>query len=155
MSDDSMVNHGETADLATIPPPPPPPLNPGSIWTLLHPPPPLQLTLTIGCTLTASAACHFTGSLIDKHTHQDVHEYTAQPHREKAVTYTANLFSAEASEFTFLKLTNYITKAKISKMTLVCVCRFFYGAQKRGVISIHLSPWNPADNPSPFSDYVR
>lgn len=32
---------------------------------------------------------------------------------------------------------------------------FHRGMQEQGVISIHFHPWHPADNPSPFPDYVR
>lgn len=49
----------------------------------------------------------------------------------------------------------YITIAKICKMIWVDVYRFYCGAQKKGVISFHFCPWHPADNPSPFPDYVR
>lgn len=99
-----MVNHSEATDLATIPAPPWP-LNPSSAWTLLHPPPPLWLTLTVGCTLAASAACHFTGSLTDN---QDAHEYGAATQTQGSHTRTHSnpVLCHGLKIFCFLKVIN-------------------------------------------------
>lgn len=53
-----------------------------------------------------------------------------------------------------------IDKKKMSslwacKKSILQVLFFLCGAQEWGVISIHFHPWHPADNPSPFPDYVR
>jgi len=111
-----------------------------------------------------------------------VHEYTVHPHREKADTHThrnplwchsiktPSLPEKPTPAFTrSCSPTPINTKRQIDKKKMCSsgACKIMYlagvfspffllcGAQEQGVISIHFHPWHPADNPSPFPDYVR